>query len=50
LQAGTVFVNNYFAGDPDLPFGGWKESGWGRDLGPECLEQYTETKSVIVKL
>jgi len=50
LNVGSVYINNYFAGDTDLPFGGWKESGWGRDLGPEGLDQYLETKSVIVSL
>jgi phenylacetaldehyde dehydrogenase len=50
LRAGTVFVNTYHTGDPSLPFGGFKESGWGRELGPDALELYTETKSVIVRL
>ena len=48
LHAGTVWVNGYHAVDPALPFGGWKSSGWGRELGPDALDHYTETKSVYV--
>ncbi|MCX9193822.1 betaine-aldehyde dehydrogenase [Carbonactinospora thermoautotrophica] len=50
LQAGMVFVNSYGAIDPSLPFGGYKESGWGRELGPDALDLYTETKTVVVAL
>ncbi len=50
LQAGTVWVNTYNLYDPDLPFGGFKESGFGRDLGAEALDGYLETKSVWVDL
>ncbi|WP_084480889.1 aldehyde dehydrogenase family protein [Nocardia grenadensis] len=48
LQAGSVWVNGYHAVDPALPFGGWKSSGWGRELGPDALELYTETKSINI--
>ncbi|XP_067948513.1 aldehyde dehydrogenase, mitochondrial-like [Watersipora subatra] len=48
LRAGTVYVNCYNAIDPAAPFGGYKMSGQGRDLGEFGLEQYTERKTVIV--
>ena len=50
LRAGTVWVNCYNVFDASLPFGGYKESGWGREMGAEALENYTETKSVVVQL
>jgi len=50
LKAGTVWVNTYGGGDPAVPFGGYKQSGWGRERGEEALELYSETKSVVVKL
>lgn len=50
VEAGTVWVNAYNLYDPALPFGGFKSSGFGRDLGQAALEQYTETKSVWVDL
>ncbi|MFN8163657.1 MAG: aldehyde dehydrogenase family protein, partial [Solirubrobacterales bacterium] len=50
LQAGMVFVNNWGAIDPSLPFGGYKESGWGRELGPDAMDMYMETKTVVVAL
>ena len=50
LKAGTVWVNCYNVFDPHLPFGGYKESGIGREMGPEVLELYTEVKSVCVML
>lgn len=50
LKAGTVWVNAYNVFDNALPFGGYKQSGWGRELGRDALEHYTETKSVIVGL
>ena len=50
LKAGTVWVNTYNLYDPSLPFGGFKESGFGRDQGRDALEKYTQTKSVWVNL
>ena len=50
LKAGTVWVNCYNVTDPASPFGGFKESGWGRELGRKGLENYLETKSVWVNL
>jgi aldehyde dehydrogenase (NAD+)/betaine-aldehyde dehydrogenase len=51
LQAGTVWVNAYHsAGLPFMPYGGYKQSGIGRELGHEGLEEYLETKAVQIKL
>ncbi len=50
LKAGTVWINTYNLYDAANPFGGYKQSGYGRDLGKYALEQYTETKSVWVNL
>jgi phenylacetaldehyde dehydrogenase len=50
LRAGTVWINCYNVFDAALPFGGYKESGWGREMGHDVLELYTETKAVCVKL
>lgn len=46
LQAGTVWVNTYNLFDPALPFGGYKQSGWGRETGMAAVELYTQTKTV----
>ncbi|MBF6288647.1 aldehyde dehydrogenase family protein [Nocardia cyriacigeorgica] len=48
LEAGTVWVNLYNMIDPAAPFGGYKSSGYGRDLGEESLLGYTQTKSVWI--
>jgi aldehyde dehydrogenase (NAD+) len=48
LQAGTVWINAYNFFDAGMPFGGYKASGFGRDLGPESLREYTQVKSVWV--
>ncbi len=50
LRAGTVWINCYNVFDAALPFGGYKESGWGREMGAEALENYTETKAVCIQL
>jgi acyl-CoA reductase-like NAD-dependent aldehyde dehydrogenase len=50
LRAGVVWVNTYDWFDPAVPFGGMGESGQGRELGRQVMEQYTELKSVWVKL
>jgi phenylacetaldehyde dehydrogenase len=50
LRAGTVWVNCFNIFDAALPFGGYKQSGWGREMGAEVLELYTETKAVCVQL
>jgi phenylacetaldehyde dehydrogenase len=50
LRAGLVSVNTQMAADFDLPIGGYKQSGWGRENGLEGLSLYLETKSVVVAL
>jgi aldehyde dehydrogenase (NAD+) len=50
VKAGTVWVNTYNLYDVALPFGGFKQSGFGRELGKEALDQYTMTKSVWMDL
>ena len=50
LKAGTIWINGYGNGDPALPAGGFKESGWRRENGREGVELYTETKAVVVTL
>jgi acyl-CoA reductase-like NAD-dependent aldehyde dehydrogenase len=50
LKAGTVWVNMYNLYDAAMPFGGYKNSGFGRDLGAESLRDYTQVKSVWMNL
>jgi aldehyde dehydrogenase (NAD+) len=50
LKAGTVWINAYNLYDPGLPFGGYKESGFGRERGHYALGEYTQVKSVWVDL
>ncbi len=50
LRAGSVWVNCYNIFDAALPFGGYKQSGWGREMGHDVLELYTEVKAVTVRL
>ncbi|MFB6980750.1 aldehyde dehydrogenase family protein [Streptomyces scopuliridis] len=50
LQAGTVWINCFNLTDPGSPFGGVKQSGWGREMGRKVLDLYTEVKSVWVNL
>jgi acyl-CoA reductase-like NAD-dependent aldehyde dehydrogenase len=49
LKAGTVWINTYFELDPSMPFGGYKESGLGRELGLDWYHHYTEEKSVFLR-
>jgi acyl-CoA reductase-like NAD-dependent aldehyde dehydrogenase len=48
VKAGTVWINGYGYFDPAAPFGGYKESGFGREMGKEALELYTQVKTVWV--
>ena len=50
VRAGTVWVNCYNVLDTRAPFGGFKQSGIGRELGEYGLQQYTEVKTVTVKM
>jgi phenylacetaldehyde dehydrogenase len=50
LRAGTVWINCYNVFDAALPFGGYKQSGWGREMGHDALEMYTETKAVCTAI
>jgi aldehyde dehydrogenase (NAD+) len=50
IRAGTVWINSYNFYDAGAPFGGFKASGFGRDLGREALDGYLETKTVWVQL
>lgn len=50
LRAGTVWINCHNIFDAAMPFGGYKQSGWGREMGHEALHLYTETKAVCVAL
>jgi acyl-CoA reductase-like NAD-dependent aldehyde dehydrogenase len=50
LKAGTVWINTYGDGDASFPFGGYKQSGFGRDLGAEAINHYTEVKAVWARL
>jgi len=50
IEAGTVWVNNWMSGYPEIPFGGMKQSGIGRELGPHAIDEFMETKSVLIKI
>ncbi|MGH3452000.1 MAG: aldehyde dehydrogenase family protein [Haloechinothrix sp.] len=50
LKAGSVWVNQYNGFDTALPFGGYKQSGWGRELGAAAIDLYTQTKAVNIAL
>ena len=43
-----MFVNNWDGGDMTMPFGGFKQSGLGRELGPDAAAAFTETKNVFI--
>ncbi|HEY7688030.1 MAG TPA: aldehyde dehydrogenase family protein [Dongiaceae bacterium] len=50
IRSGTVWINCHNVFDASLPFGGYKQSGWGREMGGEVLQNYTEVKAVTAKL
>ena len=50
LRAGTIWINCYNVFDAALPFGGYKQSGWGREMGHEVLEMYTEVKAICAAI
>jgi aldehyde dehydrogenase (NAD+) len=49
LRAGNVFINGYNTTQENTPFGGFKASGIGRELGEDCVNDYTETRTIIMK-
>lgn len=49
IEAGTVFINTYNKTDVAAPFGGFKQSGFGKDLGREALNEYTKIKCVTIE-
>ena len=49
LEAGTTWINKHGAVDPRVPFGGVKQSGFGKEHGVEALDYYQETKSLVVR-
>jgi acyl-CoA reductase-like NAD-dependent aldehyde dehydrogenase len=49
LKAGTIWINTWGNTDAASPFGGYKQSGYGREMGKEAMDLYTEVKSVWVK-
>ena len=50
VQAGTVWINGYDLFDPAVPFGGYKESGFGREMGKSAIDLYTQEKAIWVNL
>jgi len=50
IKSGSIWVNCHSILDPALPFGGFKQSGLGREMGSEVVEHYTEVKSVLMHL
>lgn len=50
VRAGTIGINRHFVGDSALPFGGFRQSGWGREKGEEMFNAYLETKTVAAPL
>jgi len=50
VHAGSVYVNCHSIVDPAMPFGGFKQSGWGREHGPDAVDMYMETKAVCTLL
>jgi len=50
VRAGQFFVNEWFAGGVETPFGGYGKSGYGREKGREALLNYVQTKNIAIKL
>ena len=50
IRAGQVFVNEWYAGGVETPFGGYGKSGYGREKGREALWNYVQTKNIAIKL
>jgi aldehyde dehydrogenase (NAD+)/betaine-aldehyde dehydrogenase len=50
VRAGSIFVNMLHVPDPGAPWGGYKASGVGREMGPQAIDAYTEVKGVFMNL
>ena len=50
IQAGVVWINCFNEFDDVAPFGGYKQSGWGREMGHEVLNNYLETKAICMSV
>jgi acyl-CoA reductase-like NAD-dependent aldehyde dehydrogenase len=50
LKSGRVWINTYAEADSVMSFGGYKQSGYGREMGAESIEAYTQTKSILMRL
>jgi acyl-CoA reductase-like NAD-dependent aldehyde dehydrogenase len=50
LKAGRVWINTYGEADPAMPFGGYKQSGWGREFGQDSIDAYTQVKAVMLRM
>ena len=50
IQAGTVWINDYNITPPEVPFGGYKQSGVGRENGLQAIEHYTQVKTIYANL
>ena len=50
IRAGQIFVNEWYAGGVETPFGGYGKSGYGREKGREALWNYVQTKNIAIKL
>lgn len=50
IRAGTIWVNCYNVFGSQMPFGGFKDSGFGREMSEYGLQQYTEVKNIVVKV
>ena len=49
LKSGRVWINTFGESDPMMPFGGYKQSGWGREFGQESIDAYTQVKAVLLR-
>ena len=50
IRAGQIYVNEYLAGGEETPFGGYKQSGFGREKGLEALRSYSQVKNVAIRV
>jgi phenylacetaldehyde dehydrogenase len=50
IKAGNVWINTHNLYDPNMAFGGYKQSGWGRECGYHAIETFTEVKSIVAPL